>query len=71
VTEPTDKAFYWLQQIEGHPNVHHRSTVWPTYRQRRREAGFSAIHAARQTKGHSLYYDQLNYYMCGPQGFSQ
>ena len=76
VTEPTDKAFFCLQQIEGHPNIHHRSTVWPAYRDRLREQGFNAIHAAKEARtfpgaGHSLYYQQLNYYMCGPQGYSQ
>ena len=32
VTEPSDHDFYGRSQIEGRPNVHHRSTVWPTYR---------------------------------------
>ena len=69
VTEPNDKAFFCLQQIEGHPDVHHRSTVWPAYRDRLREAGFQAIHAKRGMHGQS--YQQQHYYMCGPQGFSQ
>ena len=69
VTEPNDKAFFCLQQIEGHPDVHHRSTVWPAYRDRLREAGFQAVHASRG--GGGLYYQQQRYYMCGPQGFSQ
>ena len=45
MTEPNDKAFFCLQQIEGHPDVQHRSTVWPAYRDRLREAGFQAVHA--------------------------
>jgi len=69
VTEPDDKAFFCLQQIEGHPDVQHRSTVWPAYRDRLREAGFQAVHAAHGTRG--LYYQQQRYYMCGPQGFSE
>ncbi len=69
VTEPNDKAFFCLQQIEGHPDVQHRSTVWPAYRDRLREAGFQAIHANHGQ--HGLYYQQQHYYMCGPQGFSQ
>jgi pilus assembly protein CpaC len=69
VTEPDDKAFYCLQQIEGHPAIQHRSTVWPAYRDRLREAGFQAVHAAHGM--HGLYYQQQRYYMCGPQGFSQ
>jgi len=69
VTEPDDKAFFCLQQIEGHPDVQHRSTVWPAYRDRLREAGFQAVHAAHGTRG--LYYQQQRYYMCGPQGFTE
>lgn len=69
VTEPNDKAFFCLQQIEGHPDVQHRSTVWPAYRDRLREAGFQAIHANHGL--HGLYYQQQHYYMCGPQGFSE
>ena len=69
VTEPDDKAFFCLQQIEGHPAVQHRSTVWPAYRDRLREAGFQAVHANRGV--HGLYYQQSRYYMCGPQGFSR
>ena len=74
VTEPTDRAFFCLQQIEGHPDVHHRSTVWPAYRNRTREASHRAVseaHQSRQFKHHSLYYQHQQYYMCGPQGFSQ
>jgi pilus assembly protein CpaC len=74
VTEPTDKAFYCLQQIEGHPDVHHRSTVWPAYRDRIREANHRAVgeaHQSRPFKNHSLYYQNQQYYMCGPQGFSK
>ena len=74
VTEPTDKAFYCRQQIEGHPDVHHRSTVWPAYRDRMREANNSAVHQSKQSKhfkSHSLYYQNQQYYMCGPQGFSK
>jgi pilus assembly protein CpaC len=69
VTEPNDKAFFCLQQIEGHPDVQHRSTVWPAYRDRLREAGFQAVHASHGQ--HGLYYQQQRYYMCGPQGFSE
>jgi hypothetical protein len=49
--------------------VQHRSTVWPAYRDRLREAGFQAVHANRGQ--HGLYYQQQRYYMCGPQGFSE
>jgi pilus assembly protein CpaC len=73
VTEPTDHAFFCLQQIEGHPDVHHRSTVWPAYRDRLRESNFNAIHEAKQANRagrSSLYYQSQRYYMCGPQGYS-
>jgi pilus assembly protein CpaC len=72
VTEPTDGAFFCKQQIEGNPDVHHRSTIWPAYRNWKREANFRAIHEAHGSyKHHSLYYQNQQYYMCGPQGFSQ
>ena len=32
LTEPSDHDFYKRSMIEGRPNMHHRSTVWPTYR---------------------------------------
>jgi pilus assembly protein CpaC len=32
LTEPSDHDFYKRSMIEGRPNVNHRSTVWPTYR---------------------------------------
>ncbi len=69
VTEPNDKAFFCRQQIEGHPDVQHRSTVWPAYRDRLREAGFQAVRASHGQ--HGLFYQQQRYYMCGPQGFSE
>ncbi|MBI1309791.1 hypothetical protein GC176_00675 [bacterium] len=34
VTEPNDLDFFVFGDIEGRPNAHHRSTVWPLYKNR-------------------------------------
>lgn len=34
VTEPNDLDFFVYGDIEGRPNAHHRSTVWPLYKNR-------------------------------------
>ena len=34
VTEPNDLDFFIYGDIEGRPNAHHRSTVWPLYKNR-------------------------------------
>lgn len=34
VTEPNDLDFFVYGDIEGRPNAHHRSTVWPLYKSR-------------------------------------
>lgn len=58
VTEPDDHQFFWYGDIEGDPNVHHRSTVWPQYRSRMKRAG--ARFPSRSQK----------YYIQGAHGFS-
>jgi pilus assembly protein CpaC len=63
VTEPDDHEFFWYGYIEGDPNVHHRSTVWPLYRQRMMRAGAPFPGRSRQCS--------QNYYMYGQQGYSQ
>lgn len=63
VTEPTNGQFYFLQQIEGRPNFHHRSTVWPTYHEQIRQAKHAA-HGYGEGNSQS-------YFICGPNGFSQ
>lgn len=63
VTEPDDHEFFWYGYIEGDPNVHHRSTVWPLYRQRMMRAGAPFPGRVRQCS--------QNYYMYGQQGYSQ
>lgn len=62
VTEPDDKRFFFYGDIEGHPNCHHRSTVWPLYRRRLKEAGYHDLEQVRQSQ---------QYYMQGPFGFSE
>ena len=59
VTEPNDLDFYWYGDIEGRPNHHHRSTVWPLYRSRLRRCG--GVEGVRATD---------EYYIEGPVGFS-
>ncbi len=59
VTEPNDLDFYWYGDIEGRPNHHHRSTVWPLYRSRLKRCG--GVEGVRQCE---------EYYIEGPVGFS-
>jgi pilus assembly protein CpaC len=58
VTEPTDVGFYGLQRIEGMPEMHHRSPVWPAYQKQMQAAKWQANH-------------QQSYYISGPHGFSE
>ena len=69
VTEPTDEAFYFLQHIEGHPAVHHRSTVWPQYKQHAFADKWVQKHI--QQKAAAGYSEpQQQYYFNGPHGLS-
>lgn len=61
VTEPTDHDFYWYGDIEGRPNCHHRSTVWPLYRSRMKRAGYAECDAMERSE---------QYYLNGVHGFS-
>jgi len=71
VTDPTNYDFFWRQQIEGTPNVHHRSTVWPVYQRRIRDAKAAAKLEARQAKQNAGYQDCQKYFVQGPHGFSE
>lgn len=62
VTEPDDIEFFCKGHIEGRANCHHRSTVWPLYRDRLCEC---------RKKGNSQYNKSQNYYISGPHGFSE
>uniref|UniRef100_A0A7C4QQ77 Uncharacterized protein n=1 Tax=Schlesneria paludicola TaxID=360056 RepID=A0A7C4QQ77_9PLAN len=62
VTEPHDKDFYWYGDIEGRPDCHHRSTVWPLYKSRMKRCGYFDAETTYQSQ---------QYYMSGPFGYSQ
>ncbi|MFN0197553.1 MAG: type II and III secretion system protein family protein [Planctomycetaceae bacterium] len=64
VTEPDDIEFYIHGQVEGDPNLHHRSTVWPLYRDR----------MARAKHGRNKVVeceDSDDYYLQGEHGYSK
>jgi pilus assembly protein CpaC len=61
VTEPDDVEFFCKGHIEGRANCHHRSTVWPLYRDRLCEC---------RKNGNTQYNQSQNYYINGPHGFS-
>ncbi|MFH1302567.1 MAG: pilus assembly protein N-terminal domain-containing protein [Planctomycetota bacterium] len=60
VTEPGDVDFFFMNNIEGKPDVHHRSTVW--YMQKKR------IHQQQKDFMHQTKSDK--YYINGDYGFS-
>lgn len=64
VTEPGPLEFYALGRIEGDPDCHHRSTVWPVYRDHMRDA-------IREAKLQARFQRSEGYYVCGPHGFSE
>ncbi|NQV24859.1 MAG: pilus assembly protein N-terminal domain-containing protein [Rhodopirellula sp.] len=61
VTEPDDVDFFIYGDLEGRPGFHHRSTVWPLFRNRncRCKDDFEAIKQSQQ------------YYVHGENGFSK
>lgn len=61
VTEPDDVDFFIYGDIEGRPGFHHRSTVWPLFKNRncRCKDDFEAINRSQQ------------YYVHGDNGFSK
>ena len=59
VTEPVDLDFYIYGDIEGRPELHHRSTVWPLYRSRLKRSG--GVETIRNCE---------DYYIQGDAGFS-
>lgn len=63
VTEPGNPNFYLVGSIEGRPNCHHRSTVWP----KQQKAMWAA---RREAKRQSRYQKCEEYYVAGPHGFS-
>jgi pilus assembly protein CpaC len=72
VTEPTDVEFWWWQWIQGLPNHHHRSTVWPQYKKEALVTGFQAIAEARRAiRCQPRFQRTQQYFVAGPQGFSE
>ena len=69
VTDPTDCAFFFFQQIEGVPSSHHRSTRWPTVKQHILLESWKTSHAQRKTS-HS-FSDEQSFYVKGPSGISE
>ena len=57
ITEPTDWQFYIQGHLEGDPECHHRSTVWPQYADQ-----IHMVHKGRVATE--------NFYVSGPHGFS-
>ena len=60
VTEPGDWDFFFLNNIEGKPDVHHRSTVWYMQKKRMHQQQKDFIHQTKSDK----------YYINGDYGFS-
>jgi pilus assembly protein CpaC len=72
VTDPTFKEFFVHQQIEGLPGHHYRSTVWPAHRHQLHHQNVDARRAYREAKHNSQNcQDGQDYYISGPQGFSE
>lgn len=69
VTDPTDIAFFFRQQIEGPPSVMHRSTLWPSARQKAVIEGHRA--AQGQRKATRTFVDEESFYVNGPSGLSE
>jgi pilus assembly protein CpaC len=64
VTEPDGWRFFVGGHVEGHPECHHRATVWPMYA--------DAIHHAKHhAKHHGHYQQSEDFYFSGPHGFSE
>lgn len=68
VTEPTDCALFLRGRIEGRQGCDHRSTVWPTYRERVIEAKHRASWDSHR---HAEFQQSEQYYTYGPTGFTE
>lgn len=69
VTDPTDCAFFFFQQIEGVPSSYHRSTRWPTVKQHILLESWKTSHAQR--KASHCFSDEQSFYVKGPSGISE
>jgi pilus assembly protein CpaC len=63
VTEPGNAAFFLSGSIEGRPNCHHRSTVWPNVQR-------EALRWHLGGKHHVSHLQSETYYIQGNHGFS-
>lgn len=63
VTEPDDVDFFIYGDIEGRPGFHHRSTVWPLYRDR--------LCRCKCKDDYECIRRSQEYYVQGPNGFSK
>lgn len=63
MTEPDDIDFFLYGHIEGRPECHHRSTVWPLYRDR--------LHKCSEGQTGNNYQHTDEYYIYGPHGYSE
>ncbi|MBI1246478.1 hypothetical protein GC197_01380 [bacterium] len=71
ITDPTNKEFFWHQQIQGLPGYDYRSTVWPAMRHQIHHENHEILKAQRQArKANRHYHECEDYYISGPQGFS-
>ncbi len=71
VTEPTPHEFFGHQQIEGLPDEHFRSTIWPAYRHQLAHENKEIRDAYRESKSRERYRRTQKYYLSGSHGFSE
>ena len=64
VTDPTDKRFFLGLEVEGNPNCHHRSTLWPQPYRR------DLKHGRLPARPMPVYQRSQAHYLSGPRGFS-
>lgn len=70
VTEPDNVEFYLHGQVEGLPNLHHRSTVWPTYQHRMyRHGKLRGRHGVGVDA--ECFEESDDYYIQGEHGYSK
>ncbi len=68
LTEPDDWNFFIYGYIEGDPNCHYRSTVWPYQHQLYHRAKHEAMKQAKRVPSYQV---MEGHYVQGPCGFSE
>ncbi|MCA9246124.1 MAG: pilus assembly protein N-terminal domain-containing protein [Planctomycetales bacterium] len=71
VTEPDDHNFFLMGRYEGDPDCHHRSTVWPIYREAMQYGRHDAKEVRRDVKQQVKYQRSEQRYVHGKHGFSR